>query len=31
MERIPLACGGNAVNAVDDLTPADLGKAGHVY
>jgi T-complex protein 1 subunit zeta len=28
MERIPLACGGNAVNSADDLTEADLGWAG---
>ena len=28
MERIPLACGGNAVNSVEDLTEADLGWAG---
>lgn len=31
MERIPLACGGNAVNSVDELTDADLGWAGEVY
>ena len=30
-ERIPLACGGAQVNAVDDLTEADLGWADHVY
>jgi len=24
MERLTLACGGNAVNSVDDLTPEDL-------
>ncbi len=24
MERITLACGGNAVNSVDDLSPEDL-------
>lgn len=28
MERIPLACGGNAVNSADDLTVEDLGWAG---
>ncbi|CAG9316265.1 unnamed protein product [Blepharisma stoltei] len=31
MERIPLACGGNAINAVEDLNEADLGWAGLVY
>ncbi|XP_031553260.1 T-complex protein 1 subunit zeta-like [Actinia tenebrosa] len=31
MERIPLACGGLAVNSVDDLTPDVLGFAGLVY
>ncbi|KAK2952774.1 putative T-complex protein 1 subunit zeta [Blattamonas nauphoetae] len=31
MERLALACGGVAVNSVDDLTEAVLGKAGHVY
>ncbi|KXJ14772.1 T-complex protein 1 subunit zeta [Exaiptasia diaphana] len=31
MERIPLACGGMAVNSVDDLTPECLGYAGLVY
>eukprot|EP00002_Diphylleia_rotans_P037818 TRINITY_DN849_c0_g7_i1.p1 TRINITY_DN849_c0_g7~~TRINITY_DN849_c0_g7_i1.p1 ORF type:complete len:534 (+),score=146.20 TRINITY_DN849_c0_g7_i1:110-1711(+) len=31
MERIPLACGGNAVNSFDDLTEADLGYADNVY
>lgn len=30
-ERISLACGGKAVNSVDDLTEEDLGFAGHVY
>jgi T-complex protein 1 subunit zeta len=30
-ERIPLACGGRQVNAVDDLCEEDLGFAGHVY
>jgi len=31
MERLALACGGTAVNSVDDLTPDVLGEAGHVY
>lgn len=31
MERLQLACGGEAVNAVDDLTPEVLGWAGTVY
>ncbi|KAI8869080.1 chaperonin Cpn60/TCP-1 [Ramicandelaber brevisporus] len=31
MERLQLACGGTAVNSVDDLTPDALGHAGHVY
>lgn len=31
MERLILACGGNAVNAVDDLTIDDLGYAEEVY
>jgi T-complex protein 1 subunit zeta len=31
MERLILACGGNAVNAVDDLTIDDLGYADEVY
>jgi len=31
MERLTLACGGNAVNSVDDLTENDLGYAGKVY
>jgi len=31
MERLTLACGGVAVNSVDNLTPDVLGKAGHVY
>ena len=30
-ERIPLACGGNQLNSVDDLTEKDLGFAKHVY
>jgi len=31
MERLTLACGGVAVNSVDDLTPDVLGHAGSVY
>ena len=31
MERIPLACGGYAVNSEKDLTPDCLGRAGLVY
>eukprot|EP00128_Syssomonas_multiformis_P000403 Colp12_sorted_trinity150504_noHs@8948 len=31
MERLSLACGGFAVNSVDDLTPECLGYAGLVY
>jgi len=31
MERLTLACGGIAVNSVDDLTPEVLGYAGTVY
>ncbi|TKR75719.1 hypothetical protein L596_016971 [Steinernema carpocapsae] len=31
MERLQLACGGEAVNSVDDMTPKDLGYAGKVY
>lgn len=31
MERLVLACGGNAVNSVDDLEPTDLGWAGKIY
>jgi len=31
MERIPLACGGSAMNSIDDLTPDCLGYAGLVY
>lgn len=31
MERLVLACGGEAVNSVDDLTPDCLGWAGLVY
>jgi len=30
-ERIPLACGGRALNSTDDLNEADLGYAGHVW
>eukprot|EP01084_Bolivina_argentea_P035742 66230_1 len=31
MERIPLACGGYAVNSIQDLVPECLGHAGIVY
>lgn len=31
MERIVLACGGNAVNSVEDLAEKDLGYADEVY
>ena len=31
MERLTLACGGMAVNSVEDLTPDMLGEAGLVY
>lgn len=31
MERLALACGGFAVNTVDDLSPECLGYAGQVY
>eukprot|EP01097_Dermamoeba_algensis_P001731 TRINITY_DN1651_c0_g1_i4.p1 TRINITY_DN1651_c0_g1~~TRINITY_DN1651_c0_g1_i4.p1 ORF type:complete len:554 (+),score=179.94 TRINITY_DN1651_c0_g1_i4:55-1662(+) len=31
MERLMLACGGEAVNTVDDMTPKVLGFAGLVY
>jgi T-complex protein 1 subunit zeta len=31
MERLVLACGGEAVNSVDDLTENCLGWAGLVY
>eukprot|EP00483_Globobulimina_turgida_P012861 UN12885 len=31
MERIPLACGGYAVNSIQDLVPECLGNAGLVY
>ncbi len=31
MERLVLACGGSAVNSVEDLTPDCLGWAGKVY
>jgi len=31
MERLVLACGGNAVHSVDDLDEKDLGYAEKVY
>ena len=31
MERLTLACGGVAMNSVEDLTPDCLGHAGLVY
>ncbi len=31
MERLVLACGGSAVNSVEDMSPAVLGWAGKVY
>lgn len=31
MERIPLACGGNALNSVEDMALEDLGFARLVY
>lgn len=31
MERLALACGGMAVNSVEDMTPEVLGWAGKVY
>ena len=31
MERLTLACGGNAVNSIDDLSEEDLGFAEHVH
>lgn len=31
MERLTLACGGEAVNSLDDLSPECLGEAGIVY
>ena len=31
MERLVLACGGNALNSVEDMSPDDLGFAEHVY
>lgn len=31
MERLILACGGKAINAIDDLSPEDLGYAEEVY
>lgn len=31
MERLTLACGGNACNSIDDVDVSDLGHADHVY
>lgn len=31
MERLIKACGGNAVNSVDELTPEDLGFCEHLH
>lgn len=31
ISRLTLACGGDAMNSVDDLTPECLGEAGVVY
>eukprot|EP00923_Selenidium_pygospionis_P058540 GHVN01102762.1.p1 GENE.GHVN01102762.1~~GHVN01102762.1.p1 ORF type:complete len:233 (-),score=32.18 GHVN01102762.1:108-806(-) len=31
MERIPLSCGGSAINSLDDLDESCLGQAGLVY
>eukprot|EP00039_Didymoeca_costata_P018800 m.335041 g.335041 ORF g.335041 m.335041 type:complete len:534 (+) comp17496_c0_seq1:158-1759(+) len=31
MERITLACGGEAMNSVDELEESNLGHAGHIY
>ncbi|KAF6776996.1 hypothetical protein AHF37_03335 [Paragonimus kellicotti] len=31
MERVTLACGGEALNSIDDMTPDCLGHAGLVY
>lgn len=31
MERIPLACGGRALNSIEDMTESDLGFAKIVY
>eukprot|EP00164_Ancoracysta_twista_P001174 GFYU01001544.1.p1 GENE.GFYU01001544.1~~GFYU01001544.1.p1 ORF type:complete len:540 (-),score=187.72 GFYU01001544.1:231-1850(-) len=31
MERLTLACGGNPVNSVEDMTPDVLGYCGHLY
>lgn len=31
MERLSLACGGMAMNSLEDLTPECLGYAGNVY
>ena len=31
MERIPLACGGKALNSVEDMSPEDIGFAKELY
>jgi T-complex protein 1 subunit zeta len=31
MERLPLACGGEAINSLEELSPSVLGYAGVVY
>ena len=31
MERIPLACGGNALNSVEDMSEKDLGYCDRVF
>uniref|UniRef100_A0AC35U051 T-complex protein 1 subunit zeta n=1 Tax=Rhabditophanes sp. KR3021 TaxID=114890 RepID=A0AC35U051_9BILA len=31
MERLQLACGGEAINSIEDLSPSVLGFAGNVY
>lgn len=31
MERLTLACGGRAMNSVEELAATDLGQAGHVH
>jgi len=31
MERLCLACGGNAINSLEDLSVEDLGYAEEVY
>ena len=31
MERLIKACGGNAINTVDELVPEDLGFCEHVF